>query len=374
MMQSSLSLVPSLFSSLVMPRMDEFSQMQPHFEQTDEAVNIDLSVPGFKENEVEVFIEGNLLKVRGEHNDQATKEEHLPNGSTFHSKRYSSSNIVESFRLPAGLSMQGMTKRIEHGVLHICIPRLAIADRQQDVQPLMQPQQTSWPPAVTMQEAADMKRIVYTIPLPGVRKEDVRVNVAHHNLYLTVSDHANHDAAACSECKKHQEVGEEVKRTHADLHEKTRTLLAETNVRTADCASCAAHLSELQNLRQRSQAMEDAHIGKAVDPLHCVSCAAMKAEILDHIERDKRMRDVHGGCPTCVKRGQVTDEYKSSNAAYTKAHADLPHTQCSKFAERSIAIRLPYGTTAENITAAFDNGALTLTIENKHHMSHVHLH
>jgi len=194
-------------------------------------------------------------------------------------------------------------------------------------------------------------------------------------LYLTVTEaYTEHDASSCDECASFRQKGEEVQKHHETLHQCSSHLYEAADTPTADCLSCAAHLSELRNLRTKAQAMEDAHIGKAIDPQHCTSCAAMKGEILDHIQRDKTQRDMHGGCASCDARISKGDAVRDANKAYEEAMNQHRDSQCSRFTERTIVIRLHYGANAESINAKFDNEQLTFAVKKQHSVTKILVH
>jgi HSP20 family molecular chaperone IbpA len=198
---------------------NSFTQMPSHIEQTDTAVNVDLSVPGFKDNEVQVTVDGNLLRINAEHRDRQEQDEKDPSGRVVgHSKRWRSENVSESFRLPSGLNTEGLTKQIDNGVLRISIPKLAITDRphqqqgQQQLQHRHRYTSLAWPPHVTQTESHDRNSIIYTIALPDVRKEDLRINVENSKLYLTLTEHDDgHAFDTCSRCNRDPESKKEWK-------------------------------------------------------------------------------------------------------------------------------------------------------------------
>jgi HSP20 family molecular chaperone IbpA len=246
---------------------DTFQHLQPsRIEQSDNAVDFELSVPGFRDDEVQVTVDGNLLKIKGDRSSRDHKAEMDEQGRVISSwKSNSYSSLSESFRLPYGLNTSGMTKNIENGVLKVHIPKLAIADRpaqqqqgtqqqpQQQQQLQQQPQsmqqgasskQSSnqaqrgtqqhvmmmWPPRVTTERMKDGNTLQYTVHLPNVRKEDIRLNVEDNKLYLTIAEHFNdHMPESCTDCGTYRQHGKEASRrtTRGSRHAKAMTSSAQ---------------------------------------------------------------------------------------------------------------------------------------------------
>jgi HSP20 family protein len=285
-------MVPSLFSSRGRfgSFFDDFSMPQSSIQQTDKAVNVELAVPGFKENEVNVTLDGNLLKVEAQHKDDQHHEEKDSQGRIIsRSKKWSSSRIYDSFRLPSGLNLGGMTKTVQDGKLQLSIPKLAITDRPAQQQPQAQQQQqqqqlqqqrplylTQWPPKVDTKEDSDGKHITYSVFLPGAMKENIRINIENSNLYLTIVEHG------------------------------------------------AGH--------------------------------------------------AFNTCDTCSTQERRSDQWsRYSEEQRTREWPNYINNQCTRFNERSCVIRLPYGTTADDVSAKFENEQLQLCIEKKQHWGPVNI-
>lgn len=186
---------------------------QPTVEQTDDGVHIDVAVPGFKENEVSVSVDGHLLKIHAEHADKKEEERKDEHGKVVaHRKAQSSSTVHESFRLPSGLNVPAMTKHVSEGMLKLTIPKLAIADRPEAPKHA----QMAWPPKMTSVNSEDGKHTTMTIELPGVKKEDVVLRVENSYLessylYVTVVEHEDgHSFDKCATCAAH---GKQVQKT-----------------------------------------------------------------------------------------------------------------------------------------------------------------
>jgi HSP20 family protein len=194
------------FSDLTMPH--------SNIKQTDTAVNVELAVPGFAPDDINVEVDGHLLKIQAQHKGKGIHEEKDSSGKVIGTSKFtSSSEIYESFRLPPGLDLSGMSKNVQDGMLHLTIPKLAIEDR---------PAQLVWPPKVHTEEGKDGQHILYTITLPGVQKENVRINIENSNLFLTVVEHApGHNFDSCGTCSTNsQKQQQEQQHGHLDEQRK----------------------------------------------------------------------------------------------------------------------------------------------------------
>src|SRR6266542_2299789 len=75
-------------------------------------------LPGFKESEIEIQMEGGVLTVRGERTREAEKE-----GRTFHRMERSYGQFVRSFTLPNNVDREKIKATFSNGLLHIELPK-----------------------------------------------------------------------------------------------------------------------------------------------------------------------------------------------------------------------------------------------------------
>ena len=75
-------------------------------------------LPGFKENEIEIQMEGGVLTLRGERKSETEKE-----GRTFHRMERSYGQFVRSFTLPNNVDRDHVKANFANGVLEIELPK-----------------------------------------------------------------------------------------------------------------------------------------------------------------------------------------------------------------------------------------------------------
>src|SRR6266540_1005495 len=75
-------------------------------------------LPGFKENEIEIQMEGGVLTLRGERKSEVEKE-----GRTFHRMERSYGQFVRSFTLPNNVERERIQANFANGLLHIELPK-----------------------------------------------------------------------------------------------------------------------------------------------------------------------------------------------------------------------------------------------------------
>lgn len=75
-------------------------------------------LPGFKENDIEIQMEGNVLTLRGERKTEVEKE-----GRTFHRMERSYGQFVRSFTLPNNVDREKIKASFGDGLLQIELPK-----------------------------------------------------------------------------------------------------------------------------------------------------------------------------------------------------------------------------------------------------------
>ena len=75
-------------------------------------------LPGFKENEIQVQMEGGVLTLRGERRHEEEKE-----GRTFHRRERSYGQFVRSFTLPNNVDRDRIKASFSNGLLEIELPK-----------------------------------------------------------------------------------------------------------------------------------------------------------------------------------------------------------------------------------------------------------
>lgn len=75
-------------------------------------------LPGFKEDEVQIQMEGNLLTIRGERKFEREKE-----GRNYHRVERSYGQFVRSFSLPNNVDRENIRANFHNGLLEIELPK-----------------------------------------------------------------------------------------------------------------------------------------------------------------------------------------------------------------------------------------------------------
>jgi len=103
---------------------DRSAGLSPKFDvaETDDAFEVTAELPGMNEKDIEVFVEDNVLTVKGEkkeERDEKKRDYHLTE------RRYGS--FYRAFPLPTGLDRGKVKACFKHGVLCLSLPKTAEA-------------------------------------------------------------------------------------------------------------------------------------------------------------------------------------------------------------------------------------------------------
>lgn len=95
--------------------------------ETEDAIRVNLDLPGMKAGDVEVTLENNVLTVSGEKKEERTEN---GNGNRWHlaERRYGS--FSRSFVLPSHVEQDRIDARFDDGVLSITVPKSEQARRR----------------------------------------------------------------------------------------------------------------------------------------------------------------------------------------------------------------------------------------------------
>ena len=112
----------SLFTHGLPSRMVEADTWLPPVDirQTDDDFVVDVEVPGFKPDEIEVEAHDNVLTIQGERNEETESGE----GENIRKERHYG-RFVRRFNLPRGASSENIVAAVNDGVLTITIPHQA---------------------------------------------------------------------------------------------------------------------------------------------------------------------------------------------------------------------------------------------------------
>lgn len=83
-----------------------------------EKVTLTAELPGFKEDEVQIQMEGNILTLRGERKFEQEKE-----GRNYHRVERSYGQFIRSFTLPNNVDRENIRAKFRNGLLEIEMPK-----------------------------------------------------------------------------------------------------------------------------------------------------------------------------------------------------------------------------------------------------------
>ena len=98
-----------------------------NIKELEEDVVIELVVPGFKKNEIEITLENNNLLVKGKKDEKIT-EKYILNEYSF------ATEFSRSFKVNQNVDIDLINSKLEDGVLTIKVPRLKKAEVKKVIQ------------------------------------------------------------------------------------------------------------------------------------------------------------------------------------------------------------------------------------------------
>jgi HSP20 family protein len=105
------------------PFRDELTQggeLTPRFDvkETKDAYVIKADLPGIKEGDLDVSLNGNMLTIRGKR-----EEEHKEEGENYYAMERSYGSFTRSFTLPESVDSETVSADLKQGVLDVRIPK-----------------------------------------------------------------------------------------------------------------------------------------------------------------------------------------------------------------------------------------------------------
>ncbi|GIW69381.1 MAG: hypothetical protein KatS3mg101_0128 [Patescibacteria group bacterium] len=103
------------------PRWEEITETPSGMDiyETDDAIVVEAQVPGIKEENLEVTLEGNILTIKAEQTE--SEEEKKKKKAVYKSTRQTS--FTYSTSLPRVVDAEGASAEIENGVVKVTIPK-----------------------------------------------------------------------------------------------------------------------------------------------------------------------------------------------------------------------------------------------------------
>jgi HSP20 family protein len=95
-------------------------QFVPRFDvkETKDAYVINADLPGVKDEDLNVSLNGNLLTISG-----TREEEHREEGASYYAMERSQGSFARSFTMPDGVDGESVTADLKQGVLTVRIPK-----------------------------------------------------------------------------------------------------------------------------------------------------------------------------------------------------------------------------------------------------------
>ena len=95
---------------------------QADFYETDEEFVLEMNLPGFTENNVDVNLEQGVLSITGEHSEEDEEEK-----GTYHLRERSWRRFTRSFSIPHTIDVENVDADFAQGVLTVRLPKAAEA-------------------------------------------------------------------------------------------------------------------------------------------------------------------------------------------------------------------------------------------------------
>lgn len=86
--------------------------------ENDEAYVLEMELPGFSRQDIELTVERNVLTVGGQRSAEEEAE-----GVTYHLRERGTSRFSRSFALPRSMDAEGVEARFDNGVLTVTLPK-----------------------------------------------------------------------------------------------------------------------------------------------------------------------------------------------------------------------------------------------------------
>lgn len=108
----------ALFDNFVYPNAVSKKTLS-NIRENEDHVLIEMIVPGFKKNEIEIFFENNLLTIKGK---RESSNENLSNNYVLN--EYSTNEFSRSFKVNPSLNSDEISSTLEDGILSLKVPRV----------------------------------------------------------------------------------------------------------------------------------------------------------------------------------------------------------------------------------------------------------
>ena len=106
--------------AFISPRYGGFRNVQPSLDlvENDNNFVVKAELPGFNPDNVDIRVEGNVLTLRGEFQEDTNKDE-----GEYHVRERRHSSFARSLTLPVAVSADKATAEFDNGVLTLTLPK-----------------------------------------------------------------------------------------------------------------------------------------------------------------------------------------------------------------------------------------------------------
>lgn len=130
------SFFPTFFSSYLNDDMFNFVEGNlpaTNVSENEKAFNIELSIPGFKKDDIKIEIEKNVLKISAQ--NEVKSEERDENEKVLR-QEFKASSFSRSFTIPENIDTENIAATQKDGVLQVTLPKLdkALEDKVKKIE------------------------------------------------------------------------------------------------------------------------------------------------------------------------------------------------------------------------------------------------
>ncbi|AKJ63310.1 Hsp20/alpha crystallin family protein [Kiritimatiella glycovorans] len=99
---------------------ERFGAVVPRFEvaETDSAISVDAELPGMKEDDLELTLDGDVLTIAGEKQQESEDKK-----KNYYVSERSYGRFQRSIPLPDGVDTENIRANFKNGVLHVEVPK-----------------------------------------------------------------------------------------------------------------------------------------------------------------------------------------------------------------------------------------------------------
>lgn len=96
-------------------------------QETAEGYRLEVSAAGFRKEDFKLEVEGNLLKISGQHQTEESREDGRHENGRYVRREFRRASFTRSFTLPRSVDAAGISAQYQDGILHVTLPKRAEA-------------------------------------------------------------------------------------------------------------------------------------------------------------------------------------------------------------------------------------------------------